>query len=126
MQQQDAKEKVTQIAAQDAEKVAEQATRLMGEAPSISTAVHNFFAALLAEEFADAQSLHALSRTLLKTISAHDMLETPQWGLRNPQGDMPALARIEQLAEHKVVHAVWKVARTKFTVDSSAHCEAGS
>ena len=65
---------------------AAQADALMKEVPKITDAAKNMFTVLLAECFADATALHACSKVVLQSITAHEMLDTPQWGLEHPQG----------------------------------------
>ena len=80
--------------------MAARAEALMAERPVISTAVHSFFASLLAEQFADitkedatklqfaeSAKLQACSKVLLQAVSAHQMLPVAAWGLANPQGE---------------------------------------
>jgi hypothetical protein len=55
------------------EEMAERAQRLMIEKPTASEVVHNLFAALVAEGFADTQTMTTLARTLLKALSAFEM-----------------------------------------------------
>ena len=91
---------------------AAQADALMKEVPKITDAAKNMFTVLLAECFADATALHACSKVVLQSITAHEMLDTPQWGLEHPQGEQQAAtARIEQLGEYKVRYTVWKTAK---------------
>lgn len=92
---------------------AAQASAIMEEEPKISEAAKNLFTVLLAEGFADATALHACSKVVLQGITAHEMLQVPQWGLEHPQGEQQtATARIEQLGEYKVRYTVWKMAKT--------------
>lgn len=92
--------------------MAERAEQLMSEAPAISVAVHNFFACLLAEGFADATTMHLYTKALLQAVSSHDMLPTPAWGAANPQGpEQSGSSRMAQLGECKVLFTVWRVAK---------------
>lgn len=92
---------------------AAQAEALMTEEPKISEAAKNIFTVLLAEGFADATALHACSKVVLQAITAHEMLQVPQWGLAHPQGEQQtATARIEQLGEYKVRYTVWSMAKS--------------
>ena len=91
---------------------AARADALMKEEPKISEAAKNAFTVMLAEAFADATALHACSKVVLQGISAHEMLEVPQWGLAHPQGEQQSgAARIEQLGEYKVHYTGWKMAK---------------
>lgn len=94
----------------DAQQAA-QAEQLMAERPKVSDAAKNLFTVLLAECFADATALHACSKVVLQAITAHEMLDTPQWGLAHPQGETSGFERIEQLGEYKVRYTLWKTAK---------------
>ena len=95
--------------------LAAKAEGLMAEQPKISEAAKNLFTALLAEGFCDTTALHAFSKTALQAISAHEMLETPQWGVAHPQGEQSGSDRMEQLGNYKVSLAVWKTAKQSGT-----------
>eukprot|EP01050_Picozoa_sp_SAG11_P012475 SAG11_NODE_1387_length_5065_cov_12.530099_3_plen_203_part_00 len=84
----------------------------MEDQPSISQAMKNFFAMRLAEKFAGAGLLHACAKAVLQSASAFEMPDHMSWGAIYPQqADQTAASRIEQLAEYKVAHAVWKVVK---------------
>ena len=92
---------------------------LMSEEPKIEYVVKNVLTLLLAGNMSTTMQVEreermtpgiviGCGRLFVRTVNNFQLMDPLEWGIANPQGEMPGLQRIEEVSRYRIAHLLWK------------------